>query len=66
MFNFITQILDSAPEIWTNATQTAAAEFKARLATETVIRIYVDNTINFFVLRFWENTGLWLNFSSLN
>ena len=47
MFNFITQILDSAPEIWTNATQTAAAEFKARLATETVIRIYVDNTINF-------------------
>jgi len=47
MFDFITQIIESSPENWTSATQTAATEFKARLAAETVIRIYVDNTINF-------------------
>ena len=47
MFDFSTDILNSDPQTWTNATQTAADEFKARLAAETVIRIYVDNTINF-------------------
>jgi len=47
MFNFITSILDSTPEIWTSPTTEAVAQFKTRLAAETVIRIYVDNTINF-------------------
>ncbi len=47
MFDFVENIIQSKPEDWTFPVDAAADLIKARLAAETEIRIYVDNSDNF-------------------
>lgn len=46
-FEFITKLIGTSPKVWSTATTTAIAQITARLAAETEVRIFVDNSPNF-------------------
>ncbi|HEY8096036.1 MAG TPA: hypothetical protein VIE65_08035, partial [Methylobacter sp.] len=46
-FEFITNLIGTSPKVWSTATTTAVTQISARLAAETEVRIFVDNSINF-------------------